>query len=210
MSMWNIYYIHIVAIYYQFKQLVYLRCLKSHIFADFYASYLIPFKKLVQNTFIMFYPNYWLWTFFLWYLISFSNNCINLFKLEVPPGFEPGIRVLQTHALPLGYGTKLNLINVFTQYIYACGLKIVLFYSKILKLLCNKKAFTETTTKYMSKFCLNRPKKIQLVVQEIFIIISYLIKNGAGNGAQTRDLCLGKAALYQLSYSRISFTEQLL
>ena len=58
--------------------------------------------------------------------------------MEVPPGFEPGIRVLQTHALPLGYGTKLNLINVFTQYIYARGLKIVLFYSKILKLLCNK------------------------------------------------------------------------
>ena len=29
------------------------------------------------------------------------------------------------------------------------------------------------------------------------------IKNGAGNGAQTRDLCLGKAALYQLSYSRV-------
>ena len=28
---------------------------------------------------------------------------------------------------------------------------------------------------------------------------------GAGNGAQTRDLCLGKAALYQLSYSRISY-----
>ena len=27
--------------------------------------------------------------------------------------------------------------------------------------------------------------------------------SGAGNGAQTRDLCLGKAALYQLSYSRI-------
>jgi hypothetical protein len=23
--------------------------------------------------------------------------------LEAPPGFEPGIRVLQTHALPLGY-----------------------------------------------------------------------------------------------------------
>ena len=29
-------------------------------------------------------------------------------------------------------------------------------------------------------------------------------KFGAGNGAQTRDLCLGKAALYQLSYSRVS------
>ena len=25
--------------------------------------------------------------------------------LEVPDGFEPTIRVLQTHALPLGYGT---------------------------------------------------------------------------------------------------------
>lgn len=25
---------------------------------------------------------------------------------------------------------------------------------------------------------------------------------GAGNGTQTRDLCLGKASLYQLSYSR--------
>ena len=24
-------------------------------------------------------------------------------KLEAAPGFEPGIRVLQTHALPLGY-----------------------------------------------------------------------------------------------------------
>jgi hypothetical protein len=26
---------------------------------------------------------------------------------------------------------------------------------------------------------------------------------GAGNGTQTRDLCLGKASLYQLSYSRV-------
>ncbi len=31
----------------------------------------------------------------------------------------------------------------------------------------------------------------------------FYIEPGAGNGAQTRDLCLGKAALYQLSYSRI-------
>ena len=28
-------------------------------------------------------------------------------------------------------------------------------------------------------------------------------KNGAGNGARTRDLNLGKVALYQLSYSRV-------
>jgi|InofroStandDraft_1065614.scaffolds.fasta_scaffold03105_10 hypothetical protein len=26
------------------------------------------------------------------------------FFMEAPPGFEPGIRVLQTRALPLGYG----------------------------------------------------------------------------------------------------------
>ena len=59
-----------------------------------------------------------------------------LYYLEAPPGIEPGIRVLQTRALPLGYSA-----------IY-----------------------------------------------------------GAGNGAQTRDLCLGKAALYQLSYSRTNRT----
>ena len=28
------------------------------------------------------------------------------------------------------------------------------------------------------------------------------IKNGAGDGARTRHLCLGKAALYRMSYSR--------
>ena len=31
-----------------------------------------------------------------------------LILLEVPPGFEPGIEVLQTFALPLGYGTIFN------------------------------------------------------------------------------------------------------
>ena len=51
--------------------------------------------------------------------------------LEAPPGIEPGVRVLQTRALPLGYGA-----------------------------------------------------------------------DGAGNGARTRHLSLGKAALYQMSYSR--------
>ena len=29
------------------------------------------------------------------------------------------------------------------------------------------------------------------------------VKNGAGNGVRTRDLKLGKLALYQLSYARI-------
>ena len=31
-----------------------------------------------------------------------------LLKLEAPPRFELGIRVLQTHALPLGYGAHKN------------------------------------------------------------------------------------------------------
>ena len=28
------------------------------------------------------------------------------FFLEAPPGFEPGVKDLQSHALPLGYGAK--------------------------------------------------------------------------------------------------------
>ena len=70
------------------------------------------------------------------FTIHFSLRLFTVAHLEAPPGFEPGIRVLQTRALPLGYSA--------------------IFQEKI----------------------------------------------GAGNGAQTRDLCLGKAALYQLSYSR--------
>ena len=53
--------------------------------------------------------------------------------MEAPPGIEPGMKVLQTSALPLGYGANF----------------------------------------------------------------------GAGDGARTRHLRLGKAALYQMSYSRI-------
>lgn len=29
--------------------------------------------------------------------------------MEAPPGFEPGIRVLQTRALPLGYSANFNI-----------------------------------------------------------------------------------------------------
>ena len=65
-------------------------------------------------------------------------------SLEAPPGIEPGIRVLQTRALPLGHGA----------------------------VPCMKKR------RFAALFC------------------------GAGNGARTRHLSLGKAALYQMSYSR--------
>ena len=64
--------------------------------------------------------------------------------LEAPPGIEPGIRVLQTRALPLGHGAES----------------------------CMKKRLQPPCFR------------------------------GAGNGARTRHLSLGKAALYQMSYSR--------
>ena len=57
--------------------------------------------------------------------------------LEAPPGIGPGIKDLQSSALPLGYGA------------------------------------------------------------------AFKVKNGAEDGARTRYLRLGKAALYQMSYSRI-------
>ena len=43
--------------------------------------------------------------------------------LEATPGFEPGIRVLQTRALPLGYIATYN-YNIF----YFCKLYDITFY----------------------------------------------------------------------------------
>ena len=39
-------------------------------------------------------------------------------------------------------------------------------------------------------------------LQAAALPLCHLARIGAGNGAQTRDLNLGKVALYQLSYSR--------
>ena len=38
--------------------------------------------------------------------------------LEAPPGFEPGIRVLQTHALPLGYSADGADYEARTRYLH--------------------------------------------------------------------------------------------
>ena len=38
-------------------------------------------------------------------------------KLEAAPGFEPGVRVLQTHALPLGYAAKKD--QIFSDSFYS-------------------------------------------------------------------------------------------
>ena len=43
------------------------------------------------------------------YTIKNLEICISRF-LEVPPGFEPGLEVLQTFALPLGYGTMYYIV----------------------------------------------------------------------------------------------------
>src|SRR5262245_4144643 len=47
--------------------------------------------------------------------IPFTRGCVQVyraalnFELEAPPGFEPGMEVLQTSALPLGDGAGWNL-----------------------------------------------------------------------------------------------------
>ena len=38
-----------------------------------------------------------------------------LFFMEAPPGIEPGIRVLQTRALPLGYGAGWNCLYIIAE-----------------------------------------------------------------------------------------------
>ena len=37
-----------------------------------------------------------------------NRDDYKLLSYQVPAGFEPAIKVLQTSALPLGYGTKLT------------------------------------------------------------------------------------------------------
>ena len=39
--------------------------------------------------------------------LASAYSAITAKKLEAPPGLEPGVRVLQTRALPLGYGAPL-------------------------------------------------------------------------------------------------------
>ena len=84
--------------------------------------------------------------------------------MEAPPGIEPGMKVLQTSALPLGYGA-----------IFHC-------YARARRDMLSRSIST-------GKPALRR------------------FSSGAGNGARTRHLSLGKAALYQMSYSRNGASE---
>ena len=54
-------------------------------------------------------------------------------------------------------------------------------------------------------YYLEAPPRIELgmkVLQTSALPLGYGASSGAGNGARTRHLSLGKAALYQMSYSR--------
>ena len=60
----------------------------------------------------------------------------------------------------------------------------------------------------VSRFLLEAPTRFELVIevlQTFALPLGYgtIIRNGAVDGARTRDLHLGKVALYQLSYYRI-------
>ena len=55
----------------------------------------------------------------------------------------------------------------------------------------------------MSPYIIIYAKLNKIVLKTIYKL--FFAKFGAEDGAQTRDLCLGKASLYQLSYFRISF-----
>ena len=62
---------------------------------------------------------------------------------------------------------------------------------------------------FVSRFLLEAPTRFELVIevlQTFALPLGYgtIIRNGAVDGARTRDLHLGKVALYQLSYYRIT------
>ena len=69
---------------------------------------------------------------FLYRLLKTNNTPIELvwfkfgvlFTLEAPPGIGPGIKVLQTSALPLGYGAVFSSERGRKSFLFPYGLKI--------------------------------------------------------------------------------------
>ena len=90
------------------------------------------------------------------------------FKVEATPGFEPGIKALQAHALPLGYIAAESIIEV----VPGAG-----FEPAQEKLPRDFKSLASTN------FAIR-------ATQFLFF------KNGAGNEVRTRDHDLGKVVLY--------------
>ena len=117
------------------------------------------------------------------------------------PESNRGIKVLQTSALPLGYGAGLERETgldfghrqaalAFHAARVAPGTK-----SRPLK------------TQRRCAFALWPAASIPLIQIQSFADASHSQSFGAGDGARTRHLCLGKAALYRMSYSRVGASE---
>ena len=107
------------------------------------------------------------------------------------PDLNWRIRVLQTRALPLGYGTiyKNRNANAFLFYLIGAGDEARLHF-----------AFSKITVSLRQAVASNSPPDYYI---EWFEPKGPEVKIGAGDEARTRYLHLGKVALYRMSYTRI-------
>ena len=100
------------------------------------------------------------------------------------------MKVLQTSALPLGYGA--------IRYFYTLWIPEICPFGPVFGSLG-----AGLSLKRGSKLSAGLPKPS--IHSETGM--RYRLQSGAGNGARTRHLSLGKAALYQMSYSRNGASE---
>jgi hypothetical protein len=76
---------------------------------------------------------------FFYYSIKVKKTTLKWSKgEEVLAGFEPAIKVLQTHALPLGYITMINYMKYICRVSRLCAHQILLFFSHRCKLSLGK------------------------------------------------------------------------
>ena len=98
--------------------------------------------------------------------------------MEAPPGFEPGMEVLQTSALPLGDGADRDRCSLFERLHLYKGSPVVSRPDEQGGQTTPDGGDTEPRTR------LERP------------LAGGRVGIGAGNGIRTRDFDLGKVALY--------------
>ena len=112
--------------------------------------------------------------------------------MEAPPGFEPGVKDLQSHALPLGYGAivrRRSLRCSFRRRAVPSAKSSATLPPPSSQIQNERFEFVQGcgASRYIN-FCSFRNRKI-----------------GAGDEARTRYLHLGKVALYRMSYARINY-----
>jgi hypothetical protein len=102
-------------------------------------------------------------------------------KLEAPPGFEPGVEVLQTSALPLGDGAQENAEDRNALAVRAPNPPA----SAPVGVQCpDAHSAPAAASPHVAKAAWRDAE------------VPRHLKNGAGNGIRTRDFDLGKVALY--------------